>query len=71
MKKFKVIKIEDPYRVIINAGSNNGILLNQQFIVYALDGEELIDPDTKKSLGRLETVKVLALPLSSKIIGVE
>ncbi|WP_346877146.1 hypothetical protein [Clostridium sp. UBA5712] len=58
MKKiFKVVRIISPTEIVINAGSNEGILDYQRFLVYSLDGEEIIDPDTGKSLGNLEIVK--------------
>jgi len=42
--------------VTINRGEGGGVAVGDTFNVYAL-GEELIDPDTKESLGR-EEVKV-------------
>lgn len=57
MKRYRIVKIEDPYNIIINGGAKNGILSNQQFTVYSLGGEELFDPDTNESLGHLEVIK--------------
>jgi curli biogenesis system outer membrane secretion channel CsgG len=42
--------------IILNRGDGGGVAVGDTFNVYAL-GEELIDPDTKESLGR-EEVKV-------------
>ena len=42
--------------VTINRGDGGGVAVGDVFNVYAL-GEEMIDPDTKESLGR-EEVKV-------------
>ncbi len=52
-----VIKIIDDYTVVINKGSNDGITNDQNFLVYSIDEEPLIDPITKKPLGNLEIVK--------------
>lgn len=57
MNKYRIVEIQDAYNIIINGGAKNGILPNQQFIVYSLDGKELFDPETNESLGHLETVK--------------
>jgi hypothetical protein len=52
----KIVKILDDYRVIINIGENTHIRKDMKFFVYEL-GEEITDPDTGKSLGKLENVK--------------
>ena len=52
----KVAKVRDKYCLVINKGSNDGIKVGQRFLAYSL-GEEIVDPDTKKSLGQLEIVK--------------
>lgn len=57
MKKFKVAQVQDEYNLIINGGAENGILPNQRFIVYVLDGPTIINPDTSEVIGKLETVK--------------
>lgn len=58
MKKiFKIAKIIDEYKVVINAGSNQGIKEYQRFLIYSLDGETIFDPDTGYSLGNLEVIK--------------
>ncbi|MDU7947829.1 MAG: hypothetical protein E7J31_05270 [Clostridium sp.] len=56
-KIFKVVEILEQTKIVINAGSNHGIRDNQRFLIYSLDGKEIIDPDTGKSLGHLEVVK--------------
>lgn len=56
-KIFKIIKVsDDNLKIVINAGENKGIKIGMKFIVYA-KGEELFDPDTNESLGRLEITK--------------
>lgn len=52
----KVANVRDEYTLILNKGSNDGIKPGQRFLIYSL-GEEIIDPDTQKSLGKLEIVK--------------
>jgi hypothetical protein len=42
--------------LVLNKGSNDGLKVGQRFLIYAI-GEEIIDPDTQKSLGQLEIVK--------------
>lgn len=51
----KVLKILDSKTVVINKGSIDGIIENDKFLIYNI-GEEIIDPDTKESLGNLELV---------------
>lgn len=51
-----VAKVRDPYNIVINKGSIDGIRDGQRFLVYAI-GEEIIDPGTGLTLGRLEIVK--------------
>lgn len=51
----RVVKVIDEYRLVINKGSDDGVTVNNQFLIYHL-GEELFDPETKQSLGVLELV---------------
>lgn len=58
MSQYKVVSVmDDNYKIVINAGVNKGIKIGQRFLVYALSDHEIIDPDTKASLGFLEIVK--------------
>lgn len=57
MKQAKVIKILDEYTLVINKGSEDTVKIGDVCLVYQLDNEELIDPDTKENLGVLEIVK--------------
>jgi len=52
----KVAKIVDEYTVVINKGSDAGVKAGQRFLIFAF-GEDIIDPDTGESLGKLEIVK--------------
>ena len=44
-------------RVVINRGAEHGVKYGQRFAVYALSEEDIVDPVTKESLGRLEIIK--------------
>ena len=51
----KVVMVKDNFTVVINKGKLDGVKENSRFLIYKL-GNELFDPDTKKSLGVLELV---------------
>ena len=55
-KNFRIVEIIDSKTVIINAGTNNGVQEGTKFKIYE-SGKEIIDPVTKKSLGKLDIVK--------------
>lgn len=55
-KTFKVVKIIDDETIVINAGFEDGIKTGNIFEIYEA-GEEIFDPDTKESLGTLDTIK--------------
>lgn len=52
----KVAMVRDSSTVVINRGSGDNVKKGDNFLIYAL-GEEIIDPDTKESLGRLEIIR--------------
>lgn len=52
----KVAKIIDVYTIVINKGSEHGVEEDMRFVIYE-PGEDIKDPDTKKSLGNFEYVK--------------
>jgi hypothetical protein len=52
----KIAHVKDSYTLALNKGSLDGIKIGQRFLVYSI-GEEIYDPDTKISLGKLEIVK--------------
>lgn len=53
----KVAEIIDVYKIVINKGSADGVEEDMRFVIYE-PGEDIKDPDTKKSLGNFEYVKV-------------
>ncbi|MBB3956289.1 MULTISPECIES: hypothetical protein [Novosphingobium] len=48
--------LKDSERVLINAGSTNGITVGQRVVVFGV-GPEIVDPVTQESLGRFEVVR--------------
>jgi hypothetical protein len=65
-KSARVAKVETPTRLIINIGTDHGVRMGQRYLVYALRDEDIIDPVTKKRLGKLEVPKG-----TGKVINVE
>lgn len=60
--QFKVIRILDEYRIIINAGTKNAVTDDAYFdITGAID--KVYDPDTKELLGTLDGVKASVSPV--------
>lgn len=52
----KVIEFrENDKEVVINRGTDHGVEDGMIYLIY-LEGEEIVDPDTKESLGKLEIV---------------
>ena len=52
-----VVKVIDDYQVAINRGSNDGVNLGDKFSIYGVSEDEIIDPDSGESLGKLEIFK--------------
>ena len=48
-KTFKVARVLDDFKIVMNAGSNQNISLGQKYLLYAISDQEIIDPDTHKS----------------------
>ena len=57
MKELKIAYVLDSNRLVLNAGSSDGIPKNQRFLVYGTSEEEIVDPVTNKPLGFLEIVR--------------
>ena len=47
------------YKAVINKGKTNSVKLGDKYLIVGL-GKEIIDPDTKENLGRLEIVRGIA-----------
>lgn len=52
----KVIRIIGPKSLIVDVGENDGVSIGMRFVVFD-EGDEIRDPDTGESLGKLEFVK--------------
>ena len=52
-----VVRIMNDYRLVINRGERDGIKLDQRFLIYNIDDEDIIDPETEENLGRLEIIR--------------
>ena len=56
-KEIRVAQVLSGTQLVLNVGSNNGIKDNSNFLIYSIGEEDIIDPVTGKSLGKLEYVK--------------
>ena len=52
----RVALVHDDFTVVINQGELDGVKKGENYLVYKI-GEEVFDPDTKESLGRIEIVR--------------
>lgn len=52
-----VAAVINDHQVVINQGAQNGITFGQRFTLYELSEQDIVDPTTNQSLGRLETTK--------------
>ncbi|ODS32383.1 MAG: hypothetical protein SCARUB_02494 [Candidatus Scalindua rubra] len=53
----KVAKILDEYSIVINVGRNNGVTEGMIFVVFVQSDDEIKDPDSGETLGKVENVK--------------
>lgn len=51
-----VVRVIDYYKLAINLGQRDDINIGDKFLVYYLSKEDIIDPETNESLGKLEYV---------------
>lgn len=68
-----VARVINDFTLTINRGATHGISEGDKFLVYALDPEELIDPETKESLGHLELIRGtgIATHVQEKVTTIE
>lgn len=52
----KIAQILDDTRVVLNIGSKQGVKIKQVFLIFQ-EGDDVVDPDTKTSLGKIEIPK--------------
>lgn len=58
MIKAKVADLLDARTLVLNKGINAGVKRGMYFMIYASDGRQIIDPDTKEILGILPIPRV-------------
>lgn len=56
-KMICVAKVIDDTKLVLNIGKSDGIKIGDSFLIYTISDDEIIDPFSKKSLGKLELVK--------------
>ncbi|MFR9534835.1 MAG: hypothetical protein SNG27_01675 [Rikenellaceae bacterium] len=56
IKDVRVAAVIQPGKIVINKGSNDGVVKSMEFVIFE-QGPDIIDPISKKSLGKLENVK--------------
>jgi hypothetical protein len=61
----KVVSLMDEYTLIANIGEDDGVEEEDRYVVYTLS-DEIEDPDTGESLGRIEYTKALVRPVHIK-----
>nr|QJS05493.1 hypothetical protein [Psychrobacter sp.] len=68
-----VAKVIDDFTLTINRGSDHEITKGDRFLVYSIDPEELIDPETGESLGYLEIIRGtgIAIHVQEKMTTIE
>ena len=57
---FRVIKLIDSYKLVVNAGLKQGLCFGDKLVIYE-HGEEVLDPFTGKNLGTLDIIKATVL----------
>lgn len=53
----RIVKILDETKFVANVGLKDGVTAGDRFVIFE-PGEEIVDPETRESLGQLELVKV-------------
>lgn len=53
----RVVRVLNANELVINLGADDGITTKTRFLVFRREDEEITDPVTNQSLGRLEVVK--------------
>lgn len=52
-----VAKVINDSKLVLNVGKEDGVEYGDDFLIYSISKEDIIDPITNKSLGKLELVK--------------
>lgn len=56
-KTICVASIIDSCKIVLNVGEIDGIKIGDKFLIYSVSDDDIIDPISGKSLGKLEIVK--------------
>lgn len=56
-KEIRVAKVLSKTQLVLNVGSEDGVRENSSFLVYSIEAEDILDPVTGDTLGKLEYVK--------------
>ena len=51
-----VAQVIDDFHVVLNRGNAHGVEEGDKYQIYYLGDEDIIDPETNKSLGKLEYI---------------
>lgn len=62
-KKFKVVRILDEYRIIVNAGTRDGVSSDTTYFNITGAIDEVYDPDTQEFLGSIDGTKATVYPV--------
>ena len=62
MKNMRVVKVIDRSHIVINVGASDGISYTDRFVVFAVDSDDIIDPETGENLGKVEYIRGMAKP---------
>ncbi len=57
MKQIQVAYVINNEKLVLNVGNEDGISKGQEFLIYGLSKDDIVDPATNLSLGRLELVR--------------
>ncbi len=72
-KKIKVVFIINEFELTLNIGKEDEVKIGDRFMIYSLSEHEIIDNETKESLGYLEFVKGIGkvIHLQEKMCTIE
>ena len=61
LKTIRVVAVISDKQVVLNIGANHGVHEQDEFIVYGLSEEDIIDPETNENLGKLEIFRGIGI----------
>ncbi len=60
-KSIQVAEVISSSQVVLNIGAADGVKMGDEFIVYGLSENDIIDPATNESLGKLELFRGIGM----------